>query len=78
MITLRLARHGRKKNPFYQIVAIDKKKRVGGKPKETIGYWHPSSKNLQIDEKRAKFWKDHGATYSHAVQKLISSHARTT
>ena len=71
MVKIRLARGGVKNNPFYRIVAIDTKRKRGGKPLEIIGYWHPSKDVKKIDIKKIDAWVKKGAQVSQAVEKLI-------
>jgi small subunit ribosomal protein S16 len=71
MVKIRLARGGAKNAPFYRIVAIDEKRKRGGKPLEIIGYWHPAKNDIKIDKEKIKKWIDKGAVLTNAVKKLI-------
>lgn len=71
MVKIRLARGGTKNNPFYRIVAIDSKRKRGGKPLDIIGYWHPAKDVKKIDTKKINEWVKKGAQISGAVEKLI-------
>ena len=71
MVKIRLARSGAANDPFYRIVAIDTKRKRGGKPLEIIGYWHPSEDVKKIDTKKIDEWVKKGAQVSQAVVKLI-------
>lgn len=70
MIKIRLARLGRKKDPFYRIVAIDETKKVTGIPLATLGTWNPREKRNDIDKKGIDAWTKKGAKMSEAVKKL--------
>ena len=72
MVKIRLARGGTKNDPFYRIVAIDEKRKRGGKPIEILGYWHPAKKVKKIDPGRISHWKDLGAKTTNAVDKLLA------
>lgn len=71
MIRIRLARHGKKNDPFYRIVAIERKTKRGGRPLATLGHWHPKSDEVKVDKKGIEEFVKKGAQVSEAVKKLI-------
>ena len=71
MVTIRLSRFGRKKAPFYRVVAVDSSKKTTGKYLDIIGAWNPSKKVNTIDMDKVNTWIKKGATVSVAVKKLI-------
>jgi small subunit ribosomal protein S16 len=71
MVKIRLARHGKRNDPFYRIVAIESSKRREGKPLDIIGFWHPKKDTKEIDKKKYAYWVDNGAQVSQAVLELI-------
>ena len=75
MTTIRLARMGRKKRPFYRIVVTDSRKRRDSGWIESIGYYNPMTEpaTIKVDEERLAYWKSVGAKLSDRVQKLTSS-----
>lgn len=70
MIKIRLARLGRKKDPFYRIVAIDEDKKVTGSPLAILGTWNPREKKINIIKEEIKNWIGKGAKMSPTVKKL--------
>lgn len=72
MIRIRLAKHGSKNNPFYRIVAVEKRRKNKGKPLEVIGYWYPKKDLKKIDKEKFKSWVNKGAKASQAVSKLLN------
>jgi small subunit ribosomal protein S16 len=72
-VRLRLARFGRKKRPFYRIVAADQRRARDGRFIERLGYYDPMSnpKNLKVDLERVDYWLGEGASPSETVAKLI-------
>lgn len=72
MIAIRLSRFGRKKAPFYRIVAVDSTKRQGGTFLEILGTWNPAKKKLEIAKEKVTAWVKKGAQLSATVKKLIS------
>ena len=71
MIRIRLARKGKKNDPFYRIVAIEKRRKRSGKALEVLGYWHPAKKSVKIDKKKVDDWVKKGAQISTGVAKLL-------
>ncbi|MGA3292111.1 MAG: 30S ribosomal protein S16 [Candidatus Microgenomates bacterium] len=71
MVTIRLSRFGRKKAPFYRIVAVDSRKKAIGGVLEFLGTWNPAKKAKSIDKEKVNAWIKKGATVSAAVKKLL-------
>ncbi len=69
MVKIRLARMGRKKDPFYRIVAIDENKKVTGAPLAILGTWNPREKKLNLEKEEIKKWIEKGAKMSPTVRK---------
>ena len=72
-VRLRLTRMGKKKQPFYRIVAVDSRVKRDGKYLESIGYYNPIPDpfELQIDTERALYWLKQGAQPSDTVRSLM-------
>ncbi len=74
MVTIRLARAGAKKRPFYHIVVADSRKKRDGRNIERIGFYNPMATGqeveLRIDQERVDYWLSHGAQLSDRVVKL--------
>lgn len=72
-VVLRLQRVGKKMQPHYRIVAIDKKRAAGGPALEIVGHYHPTMKKdqLTIDTERINYWLKQGAKPSDTVSQLI-------
>jgi len=75
MVTIRLARGGSKKRPFYYIVVTDSRNRRDGRYIERIGFFNPvargQSETLRLDLARVEHWQSHGAQTSERVAQLI-------
>jgi len=73
-VRLRLQRQGRKKQPFYFIVAADSRSPRDGKFLEKIGTYDPTKVPASIDLNNAKalVWLDKGAQPSDTVHKILS------
>lgn len=72
-VTIRLARHGRHKRPYYRIVVADSEMRRDGRFLELVGSFNtltdPATLNLKED--RVKYWIGVGAYPSDTVSQLI-------
>ena len=77
MVTIRLARTGAKRRPFYHVVVADSRSRRGGRFIERIGFFNPiatgNEERIRIDAARVEYWKSHGARTSDAVARLLGS-----
>ncbi len=75
MVTIRLARGGAKKRPFYQIVVTNSRNARDGRFIERVGFFNPIASGkeipLQIDLERVKYWIERGAQPSERVAQLI-------
>jgi small subunit ribosomal protein S16 len=77
MVTIRLARGGSKKRPFYAIVVADQRRAPRGRFIERIGFFNPvasgEAETLRLDLERVDHWVGHGAKPSDTVAKLIET-----
>lgn len=71
MVAIRLSRYGRKKAPYYRIVAVDSRKKATGAVLEFLGTWNPRKKELVVNKEKVKSWIEKGAQLSATVKKLI-------
>ena len=75
MVTIRLARHGAKKCPFYHITVADRSSSRDGRFVERVGFYNPIAKGqaevLRLDLERVDYWMGVGAQPSDRVAKLI-------
>ena len=82
MVTIRLARGGAKKRPFYHIVVTDSRNRRDGRYIERIGFFNPIAKGnevrLQVDFARVDHWVSNGAQTSDRVAGLIKQERKQT
>ncbi|QOL15618.1 30S ribosomal protein S16 [Dickeya dianthicola] len=75
MVTIRLARGGAKKRPFYQVVVTDSRNARDGRFIERLGFFNPiatgKAEGLRLDLDRIEHWVSLGATVSDRVSALI-------
>jgi small subunit ribosomal protein S16 len=69
-VSIRLARQGSKKRPFYRIVAADSRRSRDGRFIERLGYWDPRKKDLLLNTERYVAWVGNGAQPSETVASL--------
>jgi small subunit ribosomal protein S16 len=72
-VRLRLRRMGRKKRPFYRIIAADQRAPRDGRFIETIGYYNPLTNphTIEVKKDRALYWLKNGAQPSDTVASLF-------
>jgi small subunit ribosomal protein S16 len=82
MVTIRLARGGSKKNPYYYVTVTDKRNANTGRFIERVGFYNPTARGqeekLRIDLDRVKFWQGQGAQTSERVSTLLKQQAATS
>jgi small subunit ribosomal protein S16 len=73
MLTIRLSRVGKKKQPIYRFIVSEKARDPWGKATEILGQYNPRSTPVlfQIDEERVKYWISKGAQLSDTVHNLL-------
>ncbi|MDJ0870471.1 MAG: 30S ribosomal protein S16 [Gammaproteobacteria bacterium] len=79
MVTIRLARGGAKKRPYYNIIVTDSRNKRDGRFIERLGFFNPIAnereETFRIDTERLNHWLTQGAKTSERVAKLIKQHA---
>uniref|UniRef100_A0A1D1ZVS2 30S ribosomal protein S16, chloroplastic n=1 Tax=Auxenochlorella protothecoides TaxID=3075 RepID=A0A1D1ZVS2_AUXPR len=70
-VAIRFTRMGRKKLPFYRIIAIDSRTRRDGRPLEFLGWYNPLSKETSLNAPSIKKWLEVGAQPSDTVAALL-------
>ena len=70
---IRLSRVGRKKQPSYRIVVIDKQKARDGRFVELLGHYDPQTEpvTIKVNQEKALAWLAKGATPSETVRSLL-------
>jgi small subunit ribosomal protein S16 len=77
-VALRMSRQGKKKSPFYRIVAADKRCARDGRFIELLGTYHPITKVLKLDQERYQKWIKVGAQPSGTLDAVIRRTARAS
>jgi len=75
MVSIRLARGGSKRRPFYHVVVSDSRSPRDGRYIERVGFFNPQARGqeqeLRLDDGRIDYWVSKGAQPSERVANLI-------
>ena len=75
MVSIRLARGGSKRRPFYHVVVSDSRSPRDGRYIERLGFFNPQARGqeeaLRLDSNRIDYWVSQGAQPSDRVSSLI-------
>jgi small subunit ribosomal protein S16 len=79
VLTIRLARIGKKKHPYYRVVVTEKTRPRNGRFVEIVGTYDPLKKPaaVQLEHDRVQYWLGKGAQPSDTVRSLIRSNPKT-
>jgi small subunit ribosomal protein S16 len=82
MVTIRLARGGSKKRPFYHINVADRRDKRDGRYIERLGFYNPQARGgeeeLRLETDRVRYWIGQGAKPSDRVATLIKRWEKKT
>lgn len=75
MVTIRLARGGSKKRPFYHLTVADSRNARNGRFVERVGFFNPVAAGgeirLSVNDERVSYWLSQGAKPSDRVAALL-------
>ena len=73
MLTIRLARGGKKKHPSFRIVVLEKSKRRDGRYIDQLGHYNPKTDpaTIRLDKEKYAFWIARGAQPSDTVKSFL-------
>jgi len=79
MVTIRLARGGANKRPFYEVVVTDRRRAAQKHYIERIGFYNPlasdKEETLRLNMERYNHWLSKGAKASDRVADLVKQNA---
>ena len=82
MVTIRLARGGSKKRPFYHVHVADSRVSRDGRGIERLGFFNPiargASEGTRIDLDRVDYWVRQGVQMSDRVKKVVKDYRKIT
>lgn len=80
MVTIRMARGGSKKRPFYKIVVTDSRKPRDSGYIERLGFFNPRATGqevrLELKQDRVDHWIKEGAQLSTRISTLLKESAK--
>jgi len=72
MLTIRLTRKGKKNQPFFRVVLVDKRSSSkSGKSIEDLGYVNPLTKKKSFNKERILHWMSKGAKPSETIHNWL-------
>lgn len=73
MVKICLSRFGKKKQPTYRVIVVDKRRDPWGGYLENLGTYNPLTKpkTVALKEDRVRFWLERGAAPSTTVWNLL-------
>jgi small subunit ribosomal protein S16 len=75
MVTIRLARGGANKRPYYRIIVADRRRALNGNNIERIGFYNPlasaKEQKVHVDMARVEYWLSKGAKPTERVAQLL-------
>ncbi|MHB8535791.1 MAG: 30S ribosomal protein S16 [Sulfuricaulis sp.] len=79
MVTIRLARGGANKRPYYRIIVADRRRAPNGNNIERIGFYNPMAtekeEKVHVDMSRVEYWLSKGAKPTERVAQLLKQAA---
>lgn len=72
-VAIRLMRFGKKGNPSYRVVVLDKRHKRDGAYIEKIGVYQPMTEpgKVELIKERFEYWTSRGAQLSDGITKLL-------
>ncbi len=71
MLTIKLARRGKKNQPFFHLIILEKHKDPFGDYLEKLGFWNPRTKKGEFKKERILYWLSKGAQLTDSVHNLL-------
>ncbi|MCH7758980.1 30S ribosomal protein S16 [Patescibacteria group bacterium] len=71
MLTIKFSRKGKKNQPFFRIIVLEKSKDPWGDFLEDLGFYNPLTKKVSLKVERIKHWLSHGAQPTGSVHNLL-------
>jgi len=71
MLTIKLARRGKKKQPHFKLIILEKHKDPFGDYLEDLGWWNPQTKKGNFHKERILYWLSKGAQLTDSVHNLL-------
>lgn len=74
MLIVRFQRVGRKNDPAFRIVVVERRSKPHASGIEVLGSFHPKTKHTNLNAERIRYWLGQGAHASPTVHNLLVRH----
>ncbi len=71
MLAIKFSRKGRKNQPFFRVIVLEKSKDPRGDFLEDLGFYNPLIKRTSLKVERIKYWLSRGAQPTGSVHNLL-------
>jgi len=71
MLTIKLSRFGKKKQPTFRILVMEKTKDPWGDYLEMLGHYDPRTKKAELNVERIQYWISKGAELTDSIHNLL-------
>lgn len=71
MLAIKFKRIGKKHQPAYRIVVMEKRSKLVGVPAEDLGWVNPKTHEVKINKERALYWIKVGAQPTPSIHNLL-------
>lgn len=71
MLRIKFSRKGKKGQPFFRIIVLERSKDPWGDFLEDVGFYNPLTKECSLNEERIKYWISNGAQPTGSVHNLL-------
>lgn len=71
MLAIKFSRKGKKNQPFFKIIVLEKSKDPLGDFLEDVGYYNPLTKKCLLKKERIQYWISQGAQPTGSVHNLL-------
>lgn len=73
MLAIKFSRKGKKHQPFFRVIILEKSKDPWGDFLEDLGYYNPLTKEVSLKKERIEYWIKNGAQPTDSVHNLLVS-----
>ena len=71
MLAIKFARRGKKHQPIFRLIVLDKRKDPFGDFLENLGYYNPRTKEAKLKKERIRYWISKGAQPTDSVHNFL-------
>lgn len=71
MLAIKLKRIGKKHQPSFRVVVMEKRSKLGGQYVEDMGWFNPRTHEGKVDKERTRYWIEKGAQPTETAHNLL-------